>query len=53
VSKEHSYGGPAATGILNHVALGGTVGTGDHPDHSGQERQWPLPGGIEESLDLQ
>ena len=34
--------GPAAAGVLEHVALGGGVGRGDQPDAAGQERQRPL-----------
>ena len=34
--------GPAAAGVLQHVALGGAVGRGDQADAAGQERQRPL-----------
>ena len=42
--------GPAAPGVLEHVALGGAVAAGDQPDAARQERQRPLAVGGEQPL---
>ena len=42
--------GPAAAGVLDHVALGGGAGRGDQPHPRGQERQRPLQLGGEQPL---